>query len=504
MVSSVKTITFALVMAVSFAGHVAADCPAGDLNWDCKVNGTDLQVLTSRWLDPNCLSPGCEADTDGIAGVNMSDFGLLAESWLEDHGPIVHIKWLGHASFKIWDANTIIYIDPRKLGESAKDATLVLVSHTHSDHYSPTDITKIWGPQTQLIAPKDVIDKEPQERKDRAVLLLPGQTIQAGSVRITGVAAYNITKPNHPKANNWLGFIIEIGSMRIYDAGDSDLTDEMKALQNIDVAILPVGGTYTMNADEAAQATTYIQPKLAIPDHWGDIVGTRADAERFASLAQCPVKIMAVGETISSAGWLKHSPLIAHWKLDETGGNIAYDLAGGNNGTLYGGPTWQQAGGKVDGALEFDGVDDYVSTGFVLNPATGAFSIFAWVKTNTAGRVIISQRNGTGIGRSWLCTDSPDGKLMTDLRLPGGFGSPLTSQTVVADGDWHHIAFVWNGAYRYLYADYTQVAVDNTAQAGLESSDGGLYFGAANTLAPVTFWTDLLDDIRIYDQAVTP
>ena len=93
---------------------------------------------------------------------------------------------------------------------------------------------------------------------------------------------------------------------------------------------------------------------------------------------------------------------------------------------------------------------------------------------------------------------------MTDLRLPGGFGSPLTSQTVVADGDWHHIAFVWNGAYRYLYADYTQVAVDNTAQAGLESSDGGLYFGAANTLAPVTFWTDLLDDIRIYDQAVTP
>jgi L-ascorbate metabolism protein UlaG (beta-lactamase superfamily) len=500
MVSSVKTITFALVMAVSFAGHVAADCPVGDLNWDCKVNGTDLQVLTSRWLDPNCLSPGCEADTDGIAGVNMSDFGLLAESWLEDHGPIVHIKWLGHASFKIWDANTIIYLDPRKLGESAKDATLVLVSHTHSDHYSPTDITKIWGPQTKLIAPADVIAKEPQERKDRAILLLPGQTIQAGGVRITGVAAYNITKPNHPKANNWLGFIIEIGSMRVYDAGDTDLTDEMKALQNIDVAILPVGGTYTMNADEAAQATTYIQPRLAIPDHWGDIVGTRADAERFASLAQCDVKIMDVGETISSAGWLKDFALIEHWKLDETEGNIAHDFASGNNGTLYGSPTWQPVGGKVDGALEFDGVDDYVSTPFILNPSAGAFSAFFWAKGGAPGQVLIYQQNGL----MWLGSDSSYGKLMTTLKDANPFRSALVSDFVITDGEWHQVGVVWDGTKRRLYADKEEIAKDSSNLGQLLFSDGGLYIGAGPSLVATYFWCGLIDDVRIYDRAVTP
>ncbi len=490
----------ALAVAVSFAGSAAADCPAGDLNGDCKANWTDLQLLTDRWLDPNCLSPGCEADTDGIAGVNMSDFGLLAESWLEDHGPIVHIKWLGHASFKIWDANTIIYIDPRKLGESAKDATLVLVSHTHNDHYSPTDITKIWGPQTKLIAPADVIAKEPQERKDRAILLLPGQTIQAGGVHITGVAAYNITKPNHPKANNWLGFIIEIGSMRVYDAGDTDLTDEMKALQNIDVAILPVGGTYTMNADEAAQATTYIQPKLAIPDHWGDIVGTRADAERFASLAQCPVKIMAVGETISSAGWLKHSPLIAHWKLDETGGNIVYDLAGGNNGTLNGSPLWQPTGGKVNGALEFDGVDDYVSTGFVLNPATGAFSVFTWTKGGAPGQAVISQKNSA----IWLCADNSFGTLVTKLKDASPSTPALVSEFVITDGDWHRVGVVWDGVRRHLYADGEEVARDSSNIGNLVSSNEGLYMGAGLSLAATNFWPGLIDDVRIYDQAVTP
>jgi L-ascorbate metabolism protein UlaG (beta-lactamase superfamily) len=128
-------------------------------------------------------------------------------------------------------------------------------------------------------------------------VLLPGLTVEFGNVKVSGVAAYNPDKQFHPKANNWAGFVIEVGSQRIYYAGDTDLTEEMKALKEIDIALLPVGGTYTMDAAQAAEATKYIKPKRAIPYHWGDIVGGRADAEKFAAAAECKVQILSPGET---------------------------------------------------------------------------------------------------------------------------------------------------------------------------------------------------------------
>ncbi len=487
-----------LIVTLSFSSFAAADCPVGDLNWDCKVNLADLWLLTYRWLDPNCLAPGCQADIDGIAGVGLTEFSLLAGSWQEDGGEIVHIKWLDHASFRIRDANTIIYIDPRNLAGSAHDASLVLVSHTHSDHYSPADIAKIWGPQTQLIAPADVIAQEPQERKDRAIPLLPGQTIQAGGVLITGVATYNA---NHPKTNNWLGFIIGIGSMRIYDAGDTGLTDEIKALRNIEVAILPIDGVYTMSPEQAAEATTHIKPRLAIPDHWRD-----ADPERFALLAQCDVKIMDVGETISSAGWLKDFPLIAYWQLDETGGTTAYDIAGENDGTVNGGAIWQPTGGAINGALQLDGTNDYVITPFILNPSSGPFSAMAWVKGGNPGQVVISQQSSFLFpgGKDWLCADPLAGKLMTALTDGSPSTIPLVCEFVITDGEWHYIAVTWDGSRRRLYADGVKVAEDSSTLANLVSSDKGLYLGAGRTLAAGTFWSGLIDDIRIYNRAVMP
>ena len=206
----------------------------------------------------------------------------------------ISIQWLGHASFKIRQDKTIIYIDPWKLKDSPKDATLVLVSHSHSDHYSAEDIGKVSGPQTKLIASADVVAKE-----KGGEAITPGVTIKANDVRITGVPAYNPSKQFHPKANNWVGFVIEVGGKRIYYAGDTDVTGEMKALKNIDVALLPVGGKYTMNADEAAEATKVMNPKQAIPYHYGDIVGSRSDADRFANLAAPGVKILKPGETVS-------------------------------------------------------------------------------------------------------------------------------------------------------------------------------------------------------------
>jgi len=205
----------------------------------------------------------------------------------------ITIQWFGHASFKISHEKTVIYIDPWKLKEEPHDATLVLVSHSHGDHYSAGDIAKVRGPDTKLIASADVVTKEGVGES-----LTPGMTIQSGDVRIIGVPAYNTNKRFHPRENNWLGFVIEVGGKRIYYAGDTDLTEEMKALKNIDLALLPAGGTYTMNAEEAAQAANQIKPKMAIPYHWGDIVGRQEDAEKFAKSASCKAKVLKPGESL--------------------------------------------------------------------------------------------------------------------------------------------------------------------------------------------------------------
>jgi L-ascorbate metabolism protein UlaG (beta-lactamase superfamily) len=206
----------------------------------------------------------------------------------------VTIQWLGHASFRICYEDKVIYIDPWKLKEPVGDATLVLVSHSHYDHYSAEDIAKVSGADSKLIASADVVAKE-----KAGEAILPGLTVSLEGVRVMGVPAYNPDKQFHPKGNNWVGFVIEIGTKRIYYAGDTDLTEEMKVLRNIDVALLPVGGTYTMNAKEAAEASSYILPKLAIPYHWGDIVGGRSDAEQFAEQVKCNVKILSPGEMIT-------------------------------------------------------------------------------------------------------------------------------------------------------------------------------------------------------------
>lgn len=205
----------------------------------------------------------------------------------------ITLQWLGHASFRISHNDTIVYIDPWKLKNEPNDATFVLVSHSHYDHYSAQDIAKVSRPDTKLIASADVVAKE---KSGEAIM--PGLTVDLEGVRIIAVPAYNPNKDFHPRANNWVGFVIEIGSKRIYYAGDTDITEEMKALKNIDAALLPVGGTYTMNAAEAAEAANHFKPKMAIPYHWGDIVGGRSDAEEFAESADCETKILAPGEKI--------------------------------------------------------------------------------------------------------------------------------------------------------------------------------------------------------------
>jgi hypothetical protein len=214
---------------------------------------------------------------------------------------------------------------------------------------------------------------------------------------------------------------------------------------------------------------------------------TRVDFDDLRVLTEC---------------WLKDFRLVAHWKLDETEGIIAFDSVDNKNGFIVG-PVCRPAGGKVGGAFEFDGLNDLVSAPFVLNPADGAFSVFAWIRGGVAGDVIISQADGAGTGQTWLGADSSDGKLMTTLTDGTVLVEPMVSEFSITDSQWHHIAVVWNGSRRLLYADGVEVAKDIDALDGLQGSDGSLYFGVGKTLDPTTYFSGLIDDVRIYNQALS-
>lgn len=199
-----------------------------------------------------------------------------------------NISWLGHAAFKISDA-PLVYIDPWKL--SGRDrADLILITHSHYDHCSSEDVNKLRKETTVVVAPADCSGK--LECDVRAIS--PGTKLAVGDVQVTAVPAYNVDKQFHPKSSKWVGFVVEIGGKRIYHAGDTDFVHEMKELKDlaIDVALLPVGGTYTMDAAQAADAANAIQPKVAVPMHFGTIVGGVSDAERFKQLCKVPVEIL--------------------------------------------------------------------------------------------------------------------------------------------------------------------------------------------------------------------
>jgi len=194
---------------------------------------------------------------------------------------------------------------------------------------------------------------------------------------------------------------------------------------------------------------------------------------------------------------LEDPTLAAHWAMDETEGEVAYDSAGMNNAYIISEPVWQPEGGKVNGALMFDSVDDYALTQYGLNPSDGPFSVLAWINGGLPGQVILSQMYSV----NWLMADA-EGNIMTELKQSGRVGKPLQSLTNITDGQWHRIGFVWDGYQRTLYVDGIVVAEDT--QANLEGSDSGLYIGCGKNIEAGTFWSGLIDDVRIYNRAVRP
>jgi hypothetical protein len=190
---------------------------------------------------------------------------------------------------------------------------------------------------------------------------------------------------------------------------------------------------------------------------------------------------------------------IAHWAFDEMEGDIACDSSGENDGAVTGSCLWQPVGGQLNGALAFDGTTS-VAVGRVLDPADGSFSVLAWVNGGTPGQVMISQVDGV----NWLMIDTVQGTLSTELvpttqRAPV---PPLVSDAVITDGSWHRVAVVWDGATRSLYVDDALVAQDE--QSNLAGCRGGLNIGCDKDMTPGSFFTGLIDDVRIYDRVVTP
>lgn len=184
-----------------------------------------------------------------------------------------------HSSIKI-TKGIIIYIDPFRINEEKHDADLILITHDHYDHYSPEDIKKIIKKDTIIVAPKTINELN---NKENITFVEPNQTYNINGYKIDTIPAYNISKHFHPKENNWIGYIIEIDGLKYYVAGDTDITPENRQIK-CDVALIPIGGTYTMDYKEASELINIIKPKIAIPTHYGSIVGDITDGEKFKKL----------------------------------------------------------------------------------------------------------------------------------------------------------------------------------------------------------------------------
>ena len=191
------------------------------------------------------------------------------------------IEVINHSGIRI-NSSKVIYIDPISVSGTPHDADLILFTHPHRDHFSPKDVKKLLKADTVIAAPKSMstrcrifLGKEP-------VSLMPAQSLNLCDIPVETVAAYNIKKPNHMKAKNWLGYILDIDGTRVYIAGDTDITEESRRV-SCDIALLPVGGSFTMDPKQAAELANFISPHTVIPIHYGKLIGGAEAAENFRS-----------------------------------------------------------------------------------------------------------------------------------------------------------------------------------------------------------------------------
>ncbi|MFQ6082257.1 MAG: MBL fold metallo-hydrolase [Candidatus Aminicenantia bacterium] len=226
----------------------------------------------------------------GLIGISILFLGMMTNTQGKSNKIdklFSALTWYGHAAFKI-KTDKVIYIDPWRLPKSAGKADLILITHSHFDHLSVEDIRQIKKEDTIIITTPDGTSKLMGDVRE----ISPGQELEVSGIKIKAVPAYNVDKEFHPKRNEWVGYIIILEEGGIYHTGDTDFIPEMKELGPIDIALLPVGGKYTMNPEQAAQAANVIKPEIAIPMHYGaGVVGTEQDAQKFKQLLSSKVEV---------------------------------------------------------------------------------------------------------------------------------------------------------------------------------------------------------------------
>ena len=196
-----------------------------------------------------------------------------------------------HSSIRIEGSRTV-YFDPFQVKENPHDADVVCITHDHHDHFDPDSIEKIRKADTVFICPAGM-KKELKSMADEehCRLIQPGGEIVMGDMIVIGMPAYNKLKPFHPKHNKWLGYLLEMDGIRYYIAGDTDALSELQGIQ-CHIALVPIGGTYTMTAKEAAALVNKMRPDAAIPTHYGSIVGSMEDADTFRKLVDPAIEVI--------------------------------------------------------------------------------------------------------------------------------------------------------------------------------------------------------------------
>lgn len=192
-----------------------------------------------------------------------------------------NIKVLCHSSIK-FEKGEVLYFDPYKINKNYNDADVIFITHSHYDHFSEEDILKVKKEDTKIVITEDLYDRSTELGfgKENILVVKPNEEYMVNNIKVKTIPAYNISKNFHPKANNWVGYIITLDNVVYYIAGDTDITEENRKVK-CDVAFVPIGGTYTMTAEEAAKLVNEINPKIAVPIHYGLIVGSKEDEEIF-------------------------------------------------------------------------------------------------------------------------------------------------------------------------------------------------------------------------------
>lgn len=218
----------------------------------------------------------------------LEEMGFVGE--LSDSS---NIRLITHTAIRMEVCGKVLYLDPYQLKEDPHDADLVLITHEHYDHYSPEDLGKVAEDKTQYVFPESMREKIAEERTDlqgRVHYLRPGQMINWEGIQITGIWAYTIGKDFHPREEGWLGYLIDDQKQKVYVAGDTDATAEAKAVV-CDIALIPCGGRYTSDPEQAAELANAIAPDIVIPSHYGSVIGDASCAERFERLVDPQIRV---------------------------------------------------------------------------------------------------------------------------------------------------------------------------------------------------------------------